>query len=316
MESSVKRKLRIVLIAFAIILIPLGYLVKNLIANHYHDKAMQYLYNEPHIGMKISEVNEKAISYLDKAIKLNKRNILFYKNKSEVLWELDETESALKVLKEAETNVSKIDNAMFYFRMSQLYYQLNDYESALKSVHQAVVINENPDMLVFQGVLHEYLDDRDAAINVYSNALEKYNQILREPSDNLHNLKRIEYQANAAILDYIVNHDKSKALTLVDSLISNAPSGVDMFELLSMKGFIFYCPVEKLGMKKLLYDEKVKLYTDSFKEAPTIWQILDDNLIYCVHDGEWDTIDLSRYILEVKEVYKTKAIELGFKEFQ
>ena len=269
MDSSVKKKLKIVLIAFAIILIPLGYVVKNLIAIHINDMAINSVYMEPHYGMSEAEIRQQAIAELDKAIKINKRNYLFYLNK-----------------------------AKFYF-------ELNQYQNALTEVQKSVERNDYAELIVFQGVLNEYLNKRQKAIDLYRKALIKYKDRLSKQPDNL------ILKATIIMLNYIMDSDKEVALSNLEKLGKEA-SWENKHILDSFASYIYYCPENLLGMKSLNYGETVRIRFENFSEKDSVENLLIQNKISWESQG-WASSDNNWIEFEINKIYLAKALELGFK---
>jgi tetratricopeptide (TPR) repeat protein len=313
MDNSVKRKLKIVLIAFVIILIPLGYFVKNLIAIHIHDRAIQSVYMEPHIGLSEREAQLKAILEINKAIKIYKKNHQFYQSKTELYWELKDFKSALESCEKAEKYNENFDY-LFYFLKSHIYYELKDYENALATVEKAIELNsDDVELIVFQGVLYEFKKDKEKALEIYEKALSMYLNQLSGQSDTTDYYSNYFACSEVIILNYIIDHNKNKAIDQLDSLRHYVKNEVDTWKIKLYKSFIYHCPVEELGMKKLHYDEKVKIINENYTDYSTLVNILLENNIYLENEGKRDSSNSNLIVFEINDICKTKAIELGFK---
>ena len=92
------RNIKIAAIVFIIILIPIGLVLKRLIAIEYQKNALELFYLNPG-DVKLNK--ELALKRIDIAIRLTPRNYLFYSTKSQMLWDLDQNSQAVKYLKKS-----------------------------------------------------------------------------------------------------------------------------------------------------------------------------------------------------------------------
>ncbi|MBI9055465.1 MAG: hypothetical protein JEY96_16705 [Bacteroidales bacterium] len=99
MDTTTRKKLKIVLIAFLILLIPLGFAMKILYGIHLNDKALN-TYWGAHIGISDKEAASQAISEFDKAKKFNKRNPIIYINQARLYGTLHQYDKAIKTIEE------------------------------------------------------------------------------------------------------------------------------------------------------------------------------------------------------------------------
>ena len=81
MDTTTKKKLKIVLIAFIILLIPLGYVMKIMYGMYLNDKALE-IYWGSHVGMTDKEAAKQANSEFDKAKRFYKKNKAIYINQA------------------------------------------------------------------------------------------------------------------------------------------------------------------------------------------------------------------------------------------
>ncbi len=146
MDKTTKKKIRFVLIAFCILIVPIGYLAAISYAIKIHDNALELAQikypDDPN-------VTQKSIKEIDKAIKIYPWNYLFYMNKA------------------------------------QLQMTLKDYEEVLISARKGTEKNNQyAEGLEFQGLVYEYLGQPDSAKILYSKSIEKYKIRLIENPDN------------------------------------------------------------------------------------------------------------------------------------
>jgi tetratricopeptide (TPR) repeat protein len=146
MDKTIKKKIRLVLIAFCILIIPIGYLAAISYAIKIHDNALELAQikypDDP-------DVTQKSIIEIDKAIKIYPWNYLFYMNKA------------------------------------QLQLKLKDYKEALISARKGTEKNNQyAEGLEFQGLIYEYLGQPDSAKILYSKAIDKYKIRLNKNPDN------------------------------------------------------------------------------------------------------------------------------------
>ncbi len=146
MDKTTKKKIRFVLIAFCILIVPIGYLAAISYAIKIHDNALELAQikypDDPN-------VTQKSIKEIDKAIKIYPWNYLFYMNKA------------------------------------QLQMTLKDYEEVLISARKGTEKNNQyAEGLEFQGLVYEYLGQPDSAKILYSKSIEKYKIRLSENPDN------------------------------------------------------------------------------------------------------------------------------------
>jgi len=146
MDKTTKKKIRFVLIAFCILIVPIGYLAAISYAIKIHDNALELAQikypDDPN-------VTQKSIKEIDKAIKIYPWNYLFYMNKA------------------------------------QLQLTLKDYEEVLISARKGTEKNNQyAEGLEFQGLVYEYLGQPDSAKILYSKSIEKYKIRLSENPDN------------------------------------------------------------------------------------------------------------------------------------
>lgn len=99
MDTTTKKKLKIVLIAFLIILIPLGYVIKLMCGIHLNDRALD-IYWGPHIGISDKEAAKLANSEFDKAKRFYKRNKVIYINQARLYGNLKQFDKAIKTVEE------------------------------------------------------------------------------------------------------------------------------------------------------------------------------------------------------------------------
>ena len=99
MDTTTKKKLKIVLIAFIIILIPLGYGMKIMYGMYLYDRALDTYWGS-HIGMSDDEAAREAITQFDKAKKFYKRNKVIYINQARLFGHINQYDKAIKTIEE------------------------------------------------------------------------------------------------------------------------------------------------------------------------------------------------------------------------
>lgn len=146
MNKLTKKKLRIVIIAFFILIIPIGYLFVISYAIKMHDDALKLAeirYPDD------KDVTKKAIITIDNAIRLYHRNYLFRMNKSKLLL------------------------------------KLGDYRGALNAARKGTNLNDQFAVgLQRQGLIYEYLNQPDSAGIYYLKTIEKLKQNCIKEPDN------------------------------------------------------------------------------------------------------------------------------------
>jgi tetratricopeptide (TPR) repeat protein len=93
MTVPLKRKLWFILIGFIVLMLPLGYFVKNSIAIDMHDNAMR---NAIQISPGDTNVIKESIKQIDKAIWLYSRDYIFYASKADLLCQLKKYHEAIE----------------------------------------------------------------------------------------------------------------------------------------------------------------------------------------------------------------------------
>ena len=145
-KTTNKKKIRFILIAFCILIIPIGYLAAISYAIKIHNNALELAQIKYPSDLNVTQ---KSIKEIDKAIKIYPWNYLFYMNKA------------------------------------QLQMKLKNYGEALISARNGTEKNNQyAEGLEFQGLIYEYLGQLDSAKNLYSKAIDKYKIRLSENPDN------------------------------------------------------------------------------------------------------------------------------------
>lgn len=152
MDTQIKKKLKIVLIAFAILIIPLGYLIAISFSIKIHNVALEKaMVRYPDDKSVIKE----SINEIDKAIRIYPWNYLFHMSKAELQIELNDCRGALISAKKA-TDLKK------------------QYAEGIEYI----------------GMIYEFLNQPDSAKNYYLKAIDKYKKRLENKSNN--NMVNIE----------------------------------------------------------------------------------------------------------------------------
>ena len=151
-KTTNKKKIRFILIAFCILIIPIGYLAAISYAIKIHNNALELAQIKYPSDLNVTQ---KSIKEIDKAIKIYPWNYLFYMNKA------------------------------------QLQMKLKNYGEALISARKGTEKNNQyAEGLEFQGLIYENLGQLDSAKILYSKAIDKYKIRLSEnPDDQLTNRK-------------------------------------------------------------------------------------------------------------------------------
>ena len=99
MDTTTKKKLKIVLIVFIILLIPLGYVMKIMYGMYLNDKALG-IYWGSHVGMTDKEAANQANSEFDNAKRFYKKNKAIYINQARLYGSLKQYDKAIKTIEE------------------------------------------------------------------------------------------------------------------------------------------------------------------------------------------------------------------------
>lgn len=147
MKKPANKRLKRVLIAFVIIMIPLSYIIALAYSIDLNDKAVENAIIL-HPNDKI-EIN-KSIDHINIAIKIYPWNYSFRMNKAQMLM------------------------------------KLNNYRGALNSAKKGTDLNKQyPYGLEYIGMIYEYLDLPDSAKIYYSKAIDRYKQKLEHKNNNI-----------------------------------------------------------------------------------------------------------------------------------
>jgi tetratricopeptide (TPR) repeat protein len=147
MDKKSKRKIKIVLIVFGILIIPIGYLIAILYSINMHDDAIKRAQMEYPNDL---EITKNSIETINKAIKIYPWNYLFWINKA------------------------------------QLQTKLEDYRAALNSAQRATDLNNDyAEGLEYKGLIYEFLNQPDSAEIYYQKAIDKYKERFKRENDNL-----------------------------------------------------------------------------------------------------------------------------------
>lgn len=150
MDKEIRKKLKIVLIAFAIVIIPLGYIVAISFAIMIHDDAL-----------------EKAM-------------ILFPDDKSVIRKSIDDMDKAIMIYPW---------NHSFHMDKAQLQMKLNDYRGALISAKNGIDLKNYAEGLEYIGMIYEFLNQPDSASIYYSKAIDILKERLIKTNNNATNME-------------------------------------------------------------------------------------------------------------------------------
>lgn len=152
MDKPTKKKLKIVAIIFAILIIPIGYLMLMAYAIDLHNEAY-YNANIRHINNP--SISKQSITQMDKAFKIYPFRYMFRINKAE------------------------------------LQLQIKDYKGALASVREATKMNNDyAEGWEFLGLIYHNLNNADSTRICYNIAIEKLQDRLeKEPKNEMTKLQ-------------------------------------------------------------------------------------------------------------------------------
>lgn len=119
MEQSLKKKIRFVIIAFCILLIPLGFLLKYSYGVSLNDSAMNLFWQRNYGDRK---AGIESIKMLERAKKFCGRNKIVYINQSRIQSILGDNSSAIKTIGELLEFQPK---NIYAIRLQGFYYELN-----------------------------------------------------------------------------------------------------------------------------------------------------------------------------------------------
>lgn len=137
MTKSSKRKLWFIIIGFIVLMIPIGYFVKNSIAIDMHDEAMR---NALQISNGDTIVIKESIVQIDKSIWLYRHNYLFFASKADLLCQLKKYHEAISALNQIYK--FKPDYAEGYDFQGFIYDKLGLTDSANKCYKRGIVAQE------------------------------------------------------------------------------------------------------------------------------------------------------------------------------
>ena len=160
MEQSIKKKLKIVLIAFLILLLPLSYAIAYSYAIILNDEAMEstIMYNTDD-----KVVVEEALIDLNIACKI-------------IPW-----------------------NSTFFMNKQMLHFKLADYEAALETSTKLLkLFDDHPYYIIQQGLIYELLGDMENANKSYEESVRKYENLLKTEEQEDYNLE-FEYITSLVI---------------------------------------------------------------------------------------------------------------------
>lgn len=132
MNRETKKKLRIVLIVFLILMIPSFFVIKRMIAIQIHDDVINMTYKQSHVGLDETILIKLGIADLERAKNYSKSNYLIY------------------------------------FDQARLYCKLNDYNKALGVLDDYLKIDsQKQGMYYLKGLIYDIQNKRDSAISNY-----------------------------------------------------------------------------------------------------------------------------------------------------
>ncbi|HUX55205.1 MAG TPA: hypothetical protein VMV56_12375 [Williamwhitmania sp.] len=140
MDLETRKKARVILVIFIILLIPLIFFTKWMIGVQINNRVEDRIYRSP-IGFTDATVIKSGINDLERAKFYAKRNYLIYYNQA------------------------------------RLYCLLKDYPRAIGVIEQYESINKHQQKLDYlKGLIYDILDKRDSAIHCYSLAFGTYHK--------------------------------------------------------------------------------------------------------------------------------------------
>lgn len=140
MEVETRKKVRIILFTFIILLIPLIFFTKWMIGVQINNRVEDRIYRAP-FGLDDATIIKSGIKDLDRAKFYAKRNYLIYYNQA------------------------------------RLYCLIKDYPSAIGVIEQYESINKHQQKLNYlKGLIYDILDKRDSAVYCYSLAFGRYHK--------------------------------------------------------------------------------------------------------------------------------------------
>jgi tetratricopeptide (TPR) repeat protein len=122
MENETKNKLKVVLVAFIILMIPFGFILKIMHGIYLNDKAMDNYYGA-HIGYSDIEAAKQSISDLEKAKKFYRSNYVIYYNQAILYGHLKQYDKAVEIFE--NLNEIKPDYIEGYLYQG-MFQELND----------------------------------------------------------------------------------------------------------------------------------------------------------------------------------------------
>ncbi|NVO03147.1 MAG: hypothetical protein HXX09_10660 [Bacteroidetes bacterium] len=183
MSQSLKKKIRFIILGFFVLMIPIGYFVKNSIAIDMNNSAIQKVALS---SWEDTNIIKESIKEIDKSIWLYRRNYISYANKAELLCCLKKYNEAIITMKQIFDFKSDYPEGLIYIGF--IYDKLNLPDSANIYYTKALVIHEkrisdgNSDKILLKS------SKVDKAFDVFlldgKSALEKELKILHREYSN------------------------------------------------------------------------------------------------------------------------------------
>lgn len=175
MEQSLKKKLRFVIIAFCILLIPSGFLLKHLYGVSLNDSAVDLFWQKNYCDR---EAGMESIKMLERAKKFCGRNKFVYINQSRIQSILGDNKSAIKSIGELldfqPENIYAIRLQGFYYELDgQMTKAIENY----KKVKKLTIENnsEHEDFKLSLLIANLLLSDTTGLSNEIKELKVKYN---------------------------------------------------------------------------------------------------------------------------------------------
>lgn len=184
---------------------------------------------------------EEALSYINKAIEIDKMNIEFYIEKGIILANMDRYDDAIKEL----NNALKVNKkaAEVYFHLGNIFIMKEDRGAGIENYNKAIAFGYDDAQIYYNlGLMYEEDDNDELAIRNYSKAIIK-------------NPLRTDARVRKAKI-YITNGKYPEALETLNELILADPDLYDGYHLKS----VLLAEMERLEEAMAVLDEAAQLF--------------------------------------------------------
>jgi tetratricopeptide (TPR) repeat protein len=189
MDNSTKKKVKIILITFGILLIPMFFVFKRMYAAQIHKSVINNVYMESHIRENESTIVLKGIVDLDNAKKYSKNYYPLYSDQA------------------------------------RLYCIIKDYNNALKVLSDYELINPHTTKTKYQkGLIFDAIGIRDSAVKYYRMVLLNNKDLkIKADSLSLYHWNFLIYGKDSA-LKYLLKYRDQKSS---DEMITSIKNHID-----------------------------------------------------------------------------------------